>query len=87
MSARDDLNLENGTYTRGFGYANHGGIDMKLTSHELFEKMQFKSISSPAYDDVPPFQWSTSTLRNKVRHFGMPDLWTFKPVTYEWTIP
>ena len=88
IASRDDLNPKYGTYPFPLlGQRNHGGVDMKLTSHELLEQLQFVAVSSPAYDDVPPFQWSKADFRDEVSHYGMPDLWNFEPVIYNWTIP
>jgi len=87
ISARNDLNLANGTYPfRQLGHRSHGGIDMKATNYQLFKKLQFVSISGPTYDDVPPFTWSQQDFAATTPHFGHPDVFKFPPVTYDWTL-
>lgn len=41
------------------------------------------AVSGPAWDDVPPFRWSTSPC-SSLLHMGHPDLWTFPPVKVHW---
>ncbi|ELU15812.1 hypothetical protein CAPTEDRAFT_183314 [Capitella teleta] len=84
ISARSDLNPINGTYPFGsLGHRLHGGTDMKMTSSELAPNLEFVAVSGPTFDDVPPFQWSTSDFAN-VTHVGLPDLWKFQPITHKW---
>ncbi|KAF8778477.1 putative phospholipase B-like 2 like protein [Argiope bruennichi] len=85
ISARSDLNAINGTYPFGaLGHKQHGAIDVKLTSYEMFKNLEFVAISGPTYDSVPPFQWSKSDFDKTVRHTGHPDLWKFEPVVHKW---
>ena len=75
----------NGTYPFGaLGHRNHGGIDMKLTSQDLFKAQTFVAVSSPTFDTLPPFRWSTSTFADTVPHVGLPDLWNFHPMNVTW---
>ncbi|XP_077491383.1 putative phospholipase B-like 2 isoform X2 [Amblyomma americanum] len=83
ISARSDLNPENGTYPfPSLGHRAHGGTDMKLTNTSLFARLEFMAVSGPTWDQQPPFQWSTSGL--KERHEGQPDLWKFTPSVHHW---
>ncbi|GIY39257.1 putative phospholipase B-like 2 [Caerostris darwini] len=85
ISARCDLNPANGTYPFGaLGHRQHGGTDMKLTSFEMFKNLKFVAFGGPAYDPLPPFQWSKSDFDKTVRHVGHPDLWKFKPIVHNW---
>ena len=87
ISSRNDLNPKNGTYPfAALGHRSHGGTDMKLTTSLLFEKGKFTAIGGPTYDDVPAFQWSKADFAKDTPHFGHPDLWKFKPITYEWVL-
>ncbi|XP_043924205.1 putative phospholipase B-like 2 [Protopterus annectens] len=84
ISARSDLNPANGTYPFGaLSQRLHGGTDMKITSFELYKAYKLIAISGPAYDEVPPFQWSTSPYKDLI-HMGHPDLWQFPEVKVEW---
>ncbi|XP_064620556.1 putative phospholipase B-like 2 [Lineus longissimus] len=84
ISARSDLNPASGTYPFGaLGHRLHGGTDMKVTSSILIKKLEFVAISGPTYTNLPPFQWSTSDFKD-VRHEGLPDLWKFPVVQYDW---
>ncbi|KAI0207905.1 putative phospholipase B-like 2 [Lamellibrachia satsuma] len=84
ISARCDLNPASGKYPFGaLGHRNHGGIDMKLTSHSLVVALEFIAVAGPTYDDLPPFQWSKSGYKD-VPHVGQPDLWAFKPIKHKW---
>jgi hypothetical protein len=56
----------------------------QLTTSALAQSLEFIALSSPAYDNVPVFRWSTSPFRDSVKHVGHPDLWDFKPVTHKW---
>ncbi|KAF8794203.1 putative phospholipase B-like 2 like protein [Argiope bruennichi] len=85
IAARCDLNPENGTYPFGaLGHRQHGAIDMKLSSFELFKNYEFVAFGGPTYDNLPPFQWSKSDFDKKVKHYGHPDLWNFKPIIHKW---
>ncbi|XP_061674338.1 putative phospholipase B-like 2 [Syngnathoides biaculeatus] len=84
ISARSDLNPANGTYPFGaLQQRSHGGIDMKLTSYGMFRRYEMLAVSGPTWDQVPPFQWSTSPYKD-VLHMGQPDIWAFKPVKVTW---
>ncbi|CAG5125464.1 unnamed protein product [Candidula unifasciata] len=87
IACRDDLNPINGTYAFGsLGHRPHIATDMKLTNIQLFRSLSFLAISSPTYDDLPPFQWSTSDY-NYLSHVGHPDLWKFPVITFNGTNP
>ncbi|XP_070812719.1 putative phospholipase B-like 2 [Pituophis catenifer annectens] len=84
ISARSDLNPANGTYPFGALYQRrHGGTDMKVTSFEMMKNYSFLAVSGPTWDDLPPFQWSTSPYCN-ISHMGQPDLWKFSPIQVHW---
>ncbi|XP_077571201.1 putative phospholipase B-like 2 [Stigmatopora nigra] len=85
ISARSDLNPANGTYPFGaLRQRSHGGTDMKMTSYGMFSRYEMLAISGPTWDQVPPFQWSTSPFKDLL-HMGQPDIWAFKPVKVTWT--
>uniref|UniRef100_A0AAQ5ZQC6 Phospholipase B-like n=1 Tax=Amphiprion ocellaris TaxID=80972 RepID=A0AAQ5ZQC6_AMPOC len=85
ISARSDLNPANGTYPFGaLRQRSHGGTDMKMTSYEMFRDYGMVAVSGPTWDQVPPFQWSTSPYTDLL-HMGHPDIWAFKPVKVTWT--
>ncbi|KAM8886201.1 putative phospholipase B-like 2 isoform 2-T2 [Spinachia spinachia] len=84
ISARSDLNPANGTYPFGaLRQRSHGGTDMKLTSFGMFRDYGMLAVSGPTWDQVPPFQWSTSPYSD-LMHMGHPDSWAFKPVKVSW---
>ncbi|XP_034026103.1 putative phospholipase B-like 2 [Thalassophryne amazonica] len=84
ISARSDLNPANGTYPFGaLRQRSHGGTDMKMTSYEMFREFGMVAVSGPTWDQVPPFQWSTSPYKD-LMHMGHPDTWAFKPVNVKW---
>ncbi|XP_063310769.1 putative phospholipase B-like 2 [Pelobates fuscus] len=84
ISARSDLNLANGTYPFGaLRQRQHGGTDMKVTSFAMASKYQMVAVNGPTWDQVPPFQWSTSPFSN-LTHMGHPDLWKFSPIIISW---
>ncbi|XP_020505546.1 putative phospholipase B-like 2 [Labrus bergylta] len=85
ISARSDLNPANGTYPFGaLRQRPHGGTDMKMTSYAMFRDYGMLAVSGPTWDQVPPFQWSTSPYKD-LMHMGHPDTWTFKPIKVTWT--
>ncbi|KAM9743645.1 putative phospholipase B-like 2 [Menidia menidia] len=85
ISARSDLNPANGTYPFGaLRQRPHGGTDMKMTSYEMFKDYSMLAVSGPTWDQVPPFQWSTSPYTDLV-HMGHPDTWAFKPIKVTWS--
>ncbi|NXX76591.1 PLBLB protein, partial [Urocolius indicus] len=84
ISARSDLNPANGTYPfPALRQRCHGGTDAKVTSRGLARALALVAASGPAWDDVPPFRWSTSPC-SRLLHMGHPDLWTFPPVEVRW---
>lgn len=85
ISARSDLNPANGTYPFGaLKQRSHGGTDMKMTSFGMFRDYGMLAVSGPTWDQVPPFQWSTSPYKDLI-HMGQPDTWAFKPIKVTWT--
>uniref|UniRef100_A0A1A8FFZ3 Phospholipase B-like n=1 Tax=Nothobranchius korthausae TaxID=1143690 RepID=A0A1A8FFZ3_9TELE len=85
ISARSDLNSANGTYPFGaLKQRPHGGTDMKMTSYEMYKTYGMLAVSGPTWDQVAPFQWSTSPYQDLL-HMGHPDTWTFKPIKVTWT--
>ncbi|XP_028270012.1 putative phospholipase B-like 2 [Parambassis ranga] len=85
ISARSDLNPANGTYPFGaLRQRQHGGTDMKLTSYEMYREYGMLAVSGPTWDQLPPFQWSTSPYKDLL-HMGHPDTWAFKPIKVTWT--
>ncbi|XP_057267237.1 putative phospholipase B-like 2 [Pezoporus wallicus] len=84
ISARSDLNPPNGTYPfPALRQRCHGGTDMKVTSSGMVPTLALVAASGPAWDDVPPFRWSTSPC-SALLHMGHPDLWTFPPIKVRW---
>ncbi|XP_045390713.1 putative phospholipase B-like 2 [Lemur catta] len=84
ISARSDLNLANGSYPfSALRQRSHGGIDVKVTSMSLAKALSLLAASGPTWDQVPPFQWSTSPFSGLL-HMGQPDLWKFSPVQVWW---
>ncbi|XP_066226933.1 putative phospholipase B-like 2 [Saccopteryx leptura] len=84
ISARSDLNPANGSYPfRALQQRSHGGIDVKVTSMALAKALRLVAASGPTWDQVPPFQWSTSPFSDLL-HMGQPDLWKFSPVEVWW---
>ncbi|KAK1892988.1 putative phospholipase B-like 2 [Dissostichus eleginoides] len=84
ISARSDLNPANGTYPFGaLRQRSHGGTDMKMTSYGMFRDYGMMAVSGPTWDQVPPFQWSTSPYKD-LMHMGHPDTWAFKPIKVTW---
>uniref|UniRef100_G1PHR1 Phospholipase B-like n=1 Tax=Myotis lucifugus TaxID=59463 RepID=G1PHR1_MYOLU len=84
ISARSDLNPANGSYPfQALQQRSHGGIDAKVTSMALAKALRLVAASGPTWDQVPPFQWSTSPFSGLL-HMGQPDLWKFSPVKVSW---
>ncbi|XP_053727251.1 putative phospholipase B-like 2 [Synchiropus splendidus] len=84
ISARSDLNPANGTYPFGaLHQRSHGGTDMKLTSYGMFRQYEMLAVNGPTWDQLPPFQWSTSPYKDLL-HMGHPDRWVFKPIRVTW---
>uniref|UniRef100_A0A8D3AJL0 Phospholipase B-like n=1 Tax=Scophthalmus maximus TaxID=52904 RepID=A0A8D3AJL0_SCOMX len=100
ISARSDLNPANGTYPFGaLRQRQHGGTDMKVFIYLFLILISFFAIThlsrvlstlmsllnpGPTWDQVPPFQWSTSPYKD-LMHMGHPDTWAFKPIQVTWT--
>uniref|UniRef100_A0A8C6FRD0 Phospholipase B-like n=1 Tax=Moschus moschiferus TaxID=68415 RepID=A0A8C6FRD0_MOSMO len=84
ISARSDLNPANGSYPfQALHQRSHGGIDVKVTSTALAKALRLLAVSGPTWDQLPPFQWSTSPFSGML-HMGQPDLWKFSPVEVSW---
>ncbi|XP_077016034.1 putative phospholipase B-like 2 [Tamandua tetradactyla] len=84
ISARSDLNPSNGSYPfQAMRQRSHGGIDAKVTSAALAKALRLLAVSGPTWDQVPPFQWSSSPFRSLL-HMGQPDLWRFSPIKVWW---
>jgi hypothetical protein len=84
ISARSDLNPANGSYPfQALHQRSHGGIDVKVTGMSLAKALSMVAASGPTWDQVPPFQWSTSPFQ-EVLHMGHPDLWKFSPIQVRW---
>ncbi|XP_053443374.1 putative phospholipase B-like 2 [Nycticebus coucang] len=84
ISARSDLNPANGSYPfSALSQRSHGGIDVKVTSMSLAKALSLLAVSGPTWDQVPPFQWSTSPFSSQL-HMGQPDLWKFLPIEVWW---
>ncbi|XP_047616478.1 putative phospholipase B-like 2 isoform X1 [Phacochoerus africanus] len=84
ISARSDLNPANGSYPfQALQQRSHGGIDVKVTSMALARVFGLLAASGPTWDQLPPFQWSTSPFSHLL-HMGQPDLWKFSPIEVSW---
>ena len=55
----------------------------QVTSSSMVKTLEFISQLGPTFDDLPPFQWSTSQF-HATKHFGMPDLVKFEPIQHKW---
>ncbi|KAH9502295.1 putative phospholipase B-like 2 [Bulinus truncatus] len=87
IACRDDLNPIDGKYPfDALGHRPHIATDMKLTNFSLSMSLSFLAISSPTYDDLPPFQWSKSDY-NSMSHVGHPDLWNFPLILFNGSYP
>ena len=58
-----------------------------MTSYATIDTLQMEAVSSPTYDQLPPFQWSKQSKEDNKRHFGHPDLFKFKPVYFKGVSP
>uniref|UniRef100_A0A8C0PJ68 Phospholipase B-like n=2 Tax=Canis lupus familiaris TaxID=9615 RepID=A0A8C0PJ68_CANLF len=84
ISARSDLNPANGSYPfQALHQRSHGGIDVKMTSMALAKAFHIIAVSGPTWDQVPPFQWSSSPFSGLL-HMGQPDVWKFLPIETWW---
>lgn len=89
IAARSDLNPASGKYPfDALGHRDHGATDMKMTSFSLSRQAEFVAVSGPPYDneDVTPFAWSKADFGNSTKHFGLPDVWKFKPILVKWAL-
>lgn len=59
-------------------------VPLQMTSYEMFQEYGMVAVSGPTWDQVPPFQWSTSPYKD-LMHMGQPDVWAFKPIKVTWT--
>ena len=61
---------------------------MKVTSWKMSRTLDFVAICGPTYDDadVPPFSWSTADFGNTTNHFGLTDVYQFKPFQTTWAL-
>ena len=75
-SSASELNLK---------HKNHGATDCKITNKKYIEEMKMRVISSPPYEDMPTFDWST-VKHFKVSHIGLPDKWEFPwvDISFKW---
>ena len=64
------------------GHRNHGSLDYKGTNYTLFKQLRIDAIGGPAFDPLPPFDWSTTDIVSP--HFGQPTLWKFEHFITEW---
>lgn len=58
-------------------------LSPQVTSSGMVSTLGLVAASGPAWDDVPPFRWSTSPC-SALLHMGHPDLWTFPPIKVRW---
>ncbi|XP_050520145.1 putative phospholipase B-like 2 [Daktulosphaira vitifoliae] len=90
ISARCDLNPANGTYPfAALGHRSHGSTDVKITTSQLFQNLQFKAIAGPTQgtnNTLGPFCWSKSDFSHSVPHEGHPDCFDFSPITHQWSL-
>ena len=77
VASRQDLSPKNGTYPfPNLAHSDHGALDAKITSFAYIKDMKMASISSPPYETMPPFDWTTVTDFG-VTHKGLPEIWKF----------
>ena len=77
IASRQDLTPKNGSYPfPSLKYSNSGALDCKIISKKYFQEQIIKTISSPPYEVMPAFDWSTVKDFN-VSHIGLPDIWRF----------
>lgn len=55
----------------------------QVTSMALAKALRLVAASGPTWDQLPPFQWSTSPF-SSLLHMGHPDLWKFSPIEVWW---
>lgn len=87
---RNDLNLVDGTYPiEAMNHRSYGATDVKITSSQLFQQLQFKAIAGPTQgtnNSLGPFCWSQSDFNDEVSHLGHPDCFDFDPVLHQWSL-
>ena len=77
IAARGDLTPVDGKYPfPDLAHFDLGALDTKITSFEYIQKFQIRAISSPPYEKVPAFDWTT-IADFKVTHKGLPEKWEF----------
>ena len=76
IASRSDLNKQDGEYNIPSlsGHMDEGATDAKLINKEYIEKLKIRSISSPPFENVAPFDWSTLP---EISHLGLPDVFNF----------
>lgn len=84
ISARDDMKDSEHINPEG---SPEGGVDAKITSSCLFQKLTAQAISSPSHTSLPPFRWTSggSELWPGYPHEGLPDVADFDWVTVDGT--
>lgn len=55
----------------------------QMTSMALARAFHIVAVSGPTWDQLPPFQWSSSPFSGLL-HMGQPDLWKFSPIEVWW---
>ena len=75
-----------GNYSNPYlGFGDEAGIDDKVTSYAMFKQgLSSVAISSPSYDQLPPFQFSTSPFSPPLYAPGLPDYWKFPWIQMQW---
>ncbi len=84
IATRADLTPADGKYPEFTGHENMGAIDAKITNYEYIQKMMMRAISSPPFELLPAFNWTT-TYDLHVLHTGLPDKWEFPWFDIEYT--
>lgn len=71
------------------GHRPHGATDVKVTTSQLFQHLQFRAIAGPTQgtnNSLGPFCWSKSDFNDKVSHLSQPDCFDFETVTHQWSL-
>ncbi|GMR36699.1 hypothetical protein PMAYCL1PPCAC_06894 [Pristionchus mayeri] len=85
IASRNDLNPRDGKYPfKGMAVRDIAATDVKYTSSSM-PPLSFISECGPTHETLPPFDWTTSDLRDSVRHRGQPLTWNFHPIHNMWT--
>jgi len=87
ISARGDLVDPIGGCVPLVGFRPEEGTDTKYTSAAMMASGNLSSWaqSGPTYDQQPPFRWSTGPF-SYMSHIGMPDVYTFPWMRYDWSL-